>query len=114
MTTKRYLSANSAAKLLERCSCPDNMILDALVNKAEYVIRISASKRTSHVMWRVPVFASIPAYNFKIMQHEIAEHFRAQGFYVKEFHDGVTLWISWRRAYLALGEKKQHKKYVHG
>lgn len=106
----RYLSAVSAARLLDRCSCPDNFIIDALINKAEYVIRLSASKRNSHIMWRVPVFASMPAYNFKIMQTEIAAHFRKQGFYVKEFPDGITLWISWRHAYqrLRLAKQKEH------
>jgi hypothetical protein len=106
----RYLTARQAARLLQRVSCPDTLILDALVTKLEYVIRLAASKRNSHVMWRIPIFASIPAYNFKTMQSEVAVHLRKQGYYVKEFGDGITLWVSWRTAYLALTKKKDKKQ----
>ena len=109
MPTMRYLTASQAARLLQRVSCPDTLILDALVSKVEYVIRLAASKRNSHVMWRVPIFASVPAYTFKTMQGEIAAHLRTKGFYVKEFTDGITLWVSWRKAYLALAKKNEKK-----
>ena len=107
---KRYLTASSAAKLLNKCACPDDFILNELVEKVEYVIKIAASKRASHTMWHVPIFASVPAYSYRKLQKEIAEHLRKQGFYVKEFNDGMSIWISWRVAYLLLLEKKKKLK----
>lgn len=106
MSHRRYLSANSAAKLLQRCTCSENFIVDALIRKAEYAIRISASKRSDNVMWRVPIiYASVPAYNYREMHHLIAEHLRKHNFFVKEFPDGSTMWISWRRAFDSLPKK---------
>lgn len=106
----RYLTAAMAAKLLNRCACPEDFILRALVDKVEYVVKIAASKRSTHTMWRVPLFASAPAYSYHKLQGEVAVHLRKQGFYVKEFPDGMTLWISWRMAYQSLLEKKEKQK----
>lgn len=94
-----YLSAQQAAKLLKRCSFPEKIIFDSLVGKAEYAIKIASSQRQSHVFWQVPVFyASVPAYNYITMQTTIAKHLEDQGFYVKLFPDGVTMWVSWKYA----------------
>ena len=107
---RRFLTAVSAARLLNRCACPDDFILNALVDKVEYVIKIAASKRSTHTMWRVPLFASVPAYSYHKLQQEISAHLRHQGFHVKEFPDGMTIWVSWRMAYQSLMDKKKEQK----
>lgn len=108
MSRHRYLSAYAAAKLLKRCSCSEGFIKDALIRKAEYAIRIAASKRCNNIVWRVPVlYSSVPAYDQKLMHGMIAEHLRKQKFYVRVFPDDTTLWISWRFAYKSLTKKNR-------
>lgn len=97
---RRFLSAESAAGILFRVTCPDDFILHDLVEKVEYVIQTVAKKRCDNVFYRVPiVYSTVPAYNFNIMYHLLAEHFENKGFFVKRIGDGCTLWISWRNAF---------------
>lgn len=108
--TKRYLSAHAAAKLLKRCSCSESYIKDELIRKAEYAIRIAASKRCDNIVWRVPIlYSSVPAYDFGTMQNLIVEHLRKQKFYVKSgLLDNTALWISWRFAFMSLTNKQRN------
>jgi len=94
-----YLTADKAARLLQRCSFPEKQVLNILIRKVEYAIRIASSQRQDNVFWRVPVFYAAPAYNYKSMQVSIGEHLEIKGFYVKLFPDGVGMWISWRLAH---------------
>lgn len=106
-----YLTAYAAAKLLKRCSCSEDFIKDILIRKAEYAIRIAASKRCDNIIWCVPIlYSSVPAYNYKTIHAMIVKHLRQQKFYVKTFPDNATLWISWRFVYKSLTEHKYHKE----
>lgn len=97
---RRFLSAQSAAGILYRRTCPDDFILHDLVEKVEYVIQTVAKKRCDNVFYRVPiVYSAVPAYNFNSMYQLLAEHFEKNGFFVKRIGDRCTLWISWRHAF---------------
>ena len=100
MTTssQKYLTAQAALKIVERQSFPVEKILDTLIRKVEYKIRIVATLKGFHTFWYVPfVYAAVPAYNSPRMCTHIAQHLRDNGFYVKPVGP-VSLWISWKYA----------------
>lgn len=106
---KRHLTATYAASLLYKASCPDDIIMQEFIEKAEFVIQTYATKGCQFAFFRVPViYSTVPAYNFMKMVHQIADHFRAVGFFVKHVGDGC-LWISWRYAFDQYTKKKRRR-----
>lgn len=105
-TNHKYLSAAGALKIVERQAFPFERILDTLIRKVEYKIRIVATLKGFHCFWSVPfVYATVPAYDTAKMTQEISSHLDKQGFHVRVMAP-TTLWISWRFApHLAIKDK---------
>lgn len=108
--SRRFLSADNAASLLYRASCPDTYIVREFIDKAEFMIQTYATKGCQSVFFRVPViYSTVPAYNFRAMITQIVDHFRDMGFFVKHMPDG-RMWISWRRAFHRYRERRDSKR----
>lgn len=98
ITTNKYLTATSALNIVKRQTFPIEKMLDALIKKVEYKIRIVATLKGCHMFWTVPlVYATIPAYDADNMAYLIDQHLKKQGFFVRHINSS-TLWISWKYA----------------
>lgn len=94
--THKYLTATAALKIVERQAFPIDKMLDTLIRKAEYKIRIVATLKGCYTFWSVPlVYATIPAYDATKMATLIGRHLEKQGFFVRHVA-ATTLWVSWK------------------
>lgn len=93
-----YLTAAGALKIVERQAFPIEKILNTLIRKVEYKIRIIATLKGFHCFWSVPfVYVMVPAYDTPKMTRQIFEHLVKQNFHVRVLTP-TSLWISWRFA----------------
>ncbi len=96
MPPTKHLSAEDARKIVQLHAFPFSKMLEMLIRKAEYRIRIIATLKGDHTFWSVPfIYASIPAYDSVSMTRHVAKHFVMKGFYVRVVAP-TTLWVSWR------------------
>lgn len=108
--SRRYLTANTAAMLLYRASCPDDYVLHEFIEKAETVIQTYATKGCEFAFYRIPmIYSTVPVYNFQSMIQQIRNHFIKQGFYVRHIRNGY-MWISWRHAFRKYAKRQTHSR----
>jgi len=96
MPVINHLTATDARKIVQLHAFPFVKMLDMLIRKAEYRIRIIATLKGVYTFWSVPlIYASLPAYDSISMTKHIAKHFIKKGFHVRVVGP-TTLWVSWR------------------
>ena len=92
----KHLTAEDTRKIVQMHAFPFSKMLEILIRKAEYRIRIIATLKGLHTFWSVPfIYASIPAYDSIKMTHHVADHFKNKGFHVRIVAP-TTIWVSWR------------------
>lgn len=92
----KHLTAEDARKIVQLHAFPFSKMLETLIRKAEYRIRIIATLKGAHTFWSVPfIYASVPAYDSIRMTQHVADHFTKKGFFVRVVAP-TTIWVSWR------------------
>lgn len=96
MSAVKHLTAEDARKIVQLHAFPISRMLEMLIRKAEYRIRIIATLKGVHTFWSVPfIYTTIPAYDSVKMTTRVADHLAKRGFHVKVVAP-CTIWVSWR------------------